>query len=620
MILHKTISCLAVFSLSASLCCAQEVPQTVEKPRGPLLIRSYRQATVPPVGLANSDHLHSLIRAGRLYLTVQDAIALAIENNLDLEVDRYGPVSAEWGLQRQEAGGPLRGVTSGTSLVNQATSGQGVAGSQVAAGLSSNNSGNAGSTGGAIVSQIGPVTQNLDPVLQNATVFSHTTSPQPNIIQSQTAALVNTHRVFNTFVQEGLLTGGYVQVTANESYLKENSTDILNPSVAPVVQIYASHNFLKGFGTSVNSRFIRVAQKHLQGAQETFRSQLLNVVTNVLNLYWDLVTDNDDLAVRQRAVDQAQKTSDDTRKQIELGVIPRFEASRAQSVLSNSRQQLSIAQATAQQQENLLKNALSRNGLEDPMLDAAQIVTLDHIEVPAQQELPGLRQLVTQALASRPDIQLAKLNDEAAEISAVGTANGVLPSLQGIASMSANGLAGVSVSSDPRFAADPYYVGGLGNALGQVFRNDFKNRRAGVLFQANIQNRVAQGDYGIEQLQLRQGDLIERRNQNQLVVDISNQMVALRQARSRYSQAADSRKLLEELLDKSQQAFSFGAATISDVVTAQSALVAAQETEVETLSAYSHARIGLDQVLGETLDTNHVSVEQALRATRTVAP
>jgi len=621
MILRETLSVFAVLTFLASQGAAAEPPQTVEKPPGPLLVRSYQPATVPPVNLSNSDHLHSLIRAGRLYLTVQDAIAAAIENNLDLEVDRYGPVSAEWALQRQKAGGPLRGVTNGTSLVNQATSGQGVVGSQNAAGLPGNSTGTTGGTGNAIVSQIGPVTQNLDPVLQNATVFSHTTTPQPNIIQSQTAALVDTHHVIDSFVQEGFLSGGYVQVAANESYLKENSvTDVLNPSVAPVVQIYASQNLLRGFGTGVNGRFIRVAQKHLQGAQETFRSQLLNVVANVLNLYWDLVTDDDDLAVRQRAVDQAQKFYDDTRKQIELGVIPRFEASRAQSVLSNSRQQLAIAQATAQQQENLLKNALSRNGLEDPLLDAAQVVTLDRIEVPEQDNLPGLRELVAKALANRPDVALAKINEEAAEISALGTASGVLPSLQGIASVSANGLAGVSAPASSGYAADPYYVGGLGNALGQVFRNDFTNRRVGVLFQANLNNRVAQGDYGVDQLQLRQGNLMERRNQNQLVVDISNQMVALRQARSRYSQAVDSRKLLQELLDKSQQAFSFGAASISDVVAAQSALVAAQETEVVTLSAYSHARIALDQVLGQTLDTNHVSVDQALSGVRASTP
>jgi outer membrane protein TolC len=619
MIFHKTVSLLAVLSLLAAQTSGQNVPQ-VERPQAPLLVRSYLPATASPVNLTSSDHLHALIRAGHLYLTVQDAIALAVENNLDLEVDRYGPLSAEWNLERAQGGGPLRGVNNGTALVNQATSGQGVLGSEVAAGLANSGSGGGGGSNGATVTQIGPVTQNLDPVLQNATSFQHTTYPQPITVVSEIPTLVNTQHVIDSFVQEGFLSGGYVQVSANESYLKQNApSDYLNPSVAPVVQIYLRHNLLQGFGTGVNGRFISVAEKNIQAAQETFRSQLLNVVANVLNLYWDLVTDDDDLGVRQRALDQAQKFYDDTKKQIELGVLPRFEASRAQAAVTSGRQLLSIAQATAQQQENLLKNVISRNGLEDPLLDAAQVVALDRIEVPEQDNLPGLRELLVTALANRPDVALAKINDESSVTSALGTANGVLPSLQAFAAVSASGLSGTAAPYQG-VAPDPYYVGGLGNALGQVFRDNYPSRRAGFLFSGTIHNHIAQGDYGIEQLQLRQGDIVERRNQNQIVVDISNQMVALRQARARYSQARDSRKLQEDLLEKSQQSFSFGAATISDVEAAQTSLVAAQETEVVTLSAYSHARISLDQVLGQTLEVNHVSVERALNNPRAAKP
>jgi outer membrane protein len=304
--------------------------------------------------------------------------------------------------------------------------------------------------------------------------------------------------------------------------------------------------------------------------------------------------------------------------------IPRFEASRAQANVSSSRQLLAIAQATVQQQQNLLKSAISRNGLEDELLDAAQIMPLDRIEVPEEDNLPSLRALVAKALASRPDVALAKINNESAEISALGTANGLLPSLRGIAQVSAAGLSGTAtppvIEEGQSVTADRYYVGGLGNALGQVFRDNFPSRRAAILFGGTFNNRIAQGDYGVEQLQLRQGDLVDRRNQNQIVVDISNQMVALRQARARYSQAVDARKLQEQLLEKSQQSFSFGASNISDVEAAQTAVVLAQETEVATRSAFSHARISLDQVLGQTLDVNHVSVEQALHQPRAAKP
>ncbi len=592
---------------------AQELPQVVMRPQAPIFWRPYLGATLPPVQLKNSNRLYGLIRAGKLYLTVQDAIAAAIENNLDLEVSRYGPVAAQWNLERLQAGGALPGVSGANTLVSQVTSGQGVAGSQLSAGVGNGGGGGGGGGTNAVVSQIGPITPNLDPVLQHATIFSHATTPQANTTQSQTNALVDVTHRYNTLVQEGLLSGGTVQVSANDSYLKENApTNILNPSVAPVVQVFVRHNFLQGFGVGVNSRFIRVAEKQIGAAGETFRSQLLNLVSNVLNLYWGLVSNNDDLRVRRQALDAAQKFLDDTKKQIDLGVIAKVELYRAQSEVSTRKQEQDISQATVRQQEILLKNTLSRNGLEDPLIDAAEIVPLDRIEVPDQDDLPGLRDLLTRALAKRPDVLLSKISNENAEISALGTANGVLPFLQGIAATTQRGLSGTDVPQPNGDQADPYYVGGLGKALGQVFRRNFYDRRGQVTFQGRMGNHVAQADYGIEQLQLRQGDLIERRNMNQIVVDISNQMIALRQARARYSQAVDTRALQEQLLEKEQQMFNYGTATMNDVVASRRTLLNAQLAEVIALSSYKRSRVALDQTLGETLEANHVSIDEAL--------
>ncbi len=604
------IACLCLLSQMS----AQDVPQLVAKAHAPIIWRPYLGATVPPARLKNSNRLYDLMRGGKLYLTVQDAIAVAIENNLDLEVNRYGPVNAEWNLNRARAGGALPGVTGGNTVANQAASGQGVTGSQSAAGLSSGGGGGGGTGTNAVVSQIGPITPNLDPVVQSVMAFSHTTAPQSNTVQSQTNSLIQIRHNFNNVYQEGLLSGGLVQVAANESYLQENApSDILNPSVAPVVQIFIRHNFLQGFGVAVNSRFIRVAEKQIGAARETFRSQLLNMIASVLNLYWDLVSDNEGLKVRQRALDAAQKFLDDTNKQIGLGVIAKVELFRAEAELSQRRQELDIAQATVRQQELQLKNALSRNGLEDPLIDAADIVPLDSIQVPANDNLPGLRDLVARALANRPDVALAKIGDETAEISALGTANGVLPFLQGVASITNRGLAGVSVPQSNGLQADPYYIGGLGTGLGQVFRNNFSSRREQVSFQGSIGNHVRQADYGIEQLQLRQSDLVERRNMNDIVVSISNQMTALRQAQARYRTAVDTRALQQQLLEKELQMFSFGTATITDVVNSRKGLLSAQLTEVSALSSYSHAKIALDQTLGETLEVNHVLVGEALK-------
>ena len=288
--------------------------------------------------LKDSVRLRSLIRAGKLYITVQDAIAAAIENNLDLEADRYGPLSAEWQVERQQAGGPLRGVTSGNSLANQNASGLGVAGALSAAGLSGGNGGGSSSnTGGATISQIGPITPNLDPVLQQTSAYLHLTFPQAITALSQTSALVNIEHLYDTAVTTGLLTGGTVQVSANEEYLKQNApSDILNPAVAPAVQIYVQHDFLRNFGVGVNSRFIRVAEKNITTSQETFRSQLLNLVATVLNLYWDLVGDNEELKARRRTLEVSQKFYNDTKRQIELSALAKVDIYKAQAELTDA--------------------------------------------------------------------------------------------------------------------------------------------------------------------------------------------------------------------------------------------------------------------------------------------
>lgn len=589
---------------------AQEPQQVVNKPHKFVLMRPYLPTSMPPVKLTNSARLQGLIRGGKLYLTVQDAIAVAIENNLDLEVDRYGPLRAEWDLKKVQAGGPLRGVTTANTISNQVASGQGVQGSQVAAGLSSGNNGNNGGSTSGIVQQIGPITPNLDADFQGSMAFSHQTSPQANYTQSQTTALVDTRHIYQSLLQQGLLSGGFVQITGNEYYLKENApSDILNPQVAPVAQITIRHQLLQGFGVAVNRRFITVAEKQIGGARETFRSQLLNTVANVLNLYWSLVAADDELKVRQRALEAAEKLLDDTKKQIALGAVARSDIYRAEAELSTRRQDFAISQVTVQQQESLLKNTISRNGTEDPQVDAAEIVPLDHIQVPAQEELPGLRDLLARALKNRPDVALAKLSDETGKINSLGTINSLLPNLQGTYQTWNVGQAGTPV---PGGGADSYYIGGLGTALGQVLRRNFYNQREALNFNIALGNRTSQADYAIDQLQLRQGVLVERRNMNQIVVSISNQMIALRQARSRYSQAVNSRTLQEQLLEKEQQMFSFGSALISDVVAARASLMTAQLTEVQALAAYGQAKAALDQVLGETLEVNHVSIDDAL--------
>jgi outer membrane protein TolC len=583
--------------------------------QGPKMIRPYEAPDIPPVHLNNSTRLSGLIRAGNLYLTLQDAIALAIENNLDLEIDRYGPLLADSALKRAEAGGPIRGVPSGSAQVSAVDSGLGAAGSTQAAGLSGGNGGNGGggNSGGATIQQVGQVTPNLDPNLQNATTFSHQTLPQANTIVTQTTSYIQSKHTYNTVLQQGLLSGGILQLIDYEQSDKENvPSDVVNPAVGPYIDVYLRHPLLQGFGVKLNDRFIRIGKLNLKGARETFRSQVLDQVAAVVNLYWDLVSANDELKARQRALDVARKFDEDTRAQIEIGSLARVEMPRADAEVATRQQDLAIAQANVRQQEVRLKDALSRQ--ENPQLEAAAIVPLDRIVVPPADDLPPLRKLVNAAMENRPDVAIAKIRDQTAELSALGTTNPLLPSLSVTAQAFNRGSAGTYQPSSG-VPPDPVFVGGYGKALGQIFRRDFPSESLQVQFSAPLENRLAQADYGIDQLQLKQSAVSGQRDNNAIVVTISSQLIALRQARSRYSAAVNTRELQEQLLAAEQNKFAFGKSNTNSLIVAQRALILAQTSEITAAAAYAHARVALDQVSGQTLEVYHVSLDEALRGT-----
>jgi outer membrane protein len=594
------------------------------KPAAPVLWRPYVAPEVPPIRLGNSPRLRDLVRAGRLYLTVHDAITLALENNIDIELARYSPIDAEWRVTRAEAGGALPGVPSGASQTVSVASGQGVLGSQAAAGVPGGNNGTVRGTANASITQIGPVTQTLDPAFQEATTFSHRSLPQPNVTQSITPVLVQDQRIYFGSLQEGFLTGGSVNGTYNNHYLREDHTsDVLNPSSFPALNVFFEHSLLQGFGVAVNSRFITVAKINRQTSDLNFRTQVIGTVVNVLNAYYALVADYDDVKAKQAARDVAQTFYEDTRKRVELGALIELDVATAQSQLAASRQNLMNSQTALQQHEWQLKNLISRTGLADPLVASAHIVPLDRIVLPSNDDLPPLKEMVEMALANRSDLAAQKAGVRTSEVSALGTRNGVLPNLVAFASENQAGSAGtpspVIVTPSPVIVMpppvietpDPYFVGGIGTALGQVFRRNFPSENAGAFFQAQVRNRQAQADYGIDQLQLRQQQLQTEKSLKQAQVDIMNAVVAMRQARARYDTAVQNRILQQQLFEGEQKKFTLGASTPYNVGLQQRDLAAAQSSEIGALVSYSNARVALDQATGRTLETNHISIAEA---------
>jgi outer membrane protein TolC len=605
--------------IAAGLCCvllspaafAQQAIAPV-RPAAPVFWRPYLAPTVPPVSLANSGRLADLIRAGKLYLTAQDAIALALENNIDIAVARYTPFDLEWRVERAEAGGALPGVPTGASQTASVASGQGVLGSQAAAGIRLGGAGGGpGGTANATVAQVGPVTANLDPSLQESSTFSHKTLPQPVVVQSMTPVLVQGQRVFTGSYQQGFLTGGGATVSYNEHYLHENApTDFLNPSVAPTLSISVQHNLLQGMGIAVNARSITVAKMNLRASDLNFRTQVENTVVNVLDAYYGLVADFDDLKAKQDAVDTANKFLDESKRRLELGALAQLDVTTAQDQVAIGQQALVNSQAAIEQQQMQLKNLISRTGTGDPSIAEVQIVPVDRLVIPPADDLPPIRTLVQKALAGRSDLLAEQSSAKASEVAALGTINGLLPSAQAFATKSNAGTAGAPHVVQGR-TANPYFVGGMGTALGEIFRNNFPSQSIGAFGQIQIYDRQAEADYAIDQLQLRQQQLTTARDFNQAQVDVTNAVVALRQARARHDAGVQNRILQEQLLDAEQKKFNLGASTSYNVIQQQRDLATARAAELGALVTYEGARINLDQMTGATLEANHISLSEA---------
>jgi outer membrane protein len=451
-------------------------------------------------------------------------------------------------------------------------------------------------------------------VVTSSVAFAHITQPQVNTVLSQTTELVQAKHTYTTILQQGLITGGTLQITDYEQAVKENApSDVLNPAVAPYISATLSHNLLQGFGIHLNDRDIRISKMNAVGSRDTFRSQLLDLVASVENAYWDVVAANDTVKARQQALEIARKFYDDTKAEIQIGSLARVQLPGAEAEVGQRQQDLVLAEASVREQEIRLKDLMIRR--ENIAFEDAPIVPLDHIELPAQEDLPPLRKLVETAMAKRPDVAVSAVRDKTQEIALAGTTTQLLPSLTVSGTLTDRSAAGTPQASSG-VAANPYFVGGYGTALGQVFRRDFPSESAKISISLPIGNRSAQADTGIDLLSLRQAQVQGQRDNNQIVVDISNQVIGLRQARARTATAVETRELQEQLLKAEQQKFSFGQTkTTGPLIAAQRALVVAQTAEISALAAYEHARVSLDQVLGQTLETNHVSVDDALAGT-----
>ena len=607
------------FSLAAVLVCnafGQSGITITEPPPPPVigpLLRPFHleKRVVSPARLTDSPRLESLVRGGNLYLTAQDVIALVLENNLDIDIQRYGPFLSREVQRRTEGGGYLRNVDTAVLAGPQSVS---------LAGVSVNANGLAGGTGvgsgGGIVSQIGPIPPNLDPGLYASFGLGHSTTPLTNTLLNQTSALTNDFRQYVFQYSQQFITGTSGSVTYLSNRSKLNSpTPLLNPSTTGFIDLTINQNLLQGFNVAVNNRDIRVARNNQKVSALQLKRQVIATVSAVLNLYWDLVSFDDSLRITERAVTTAEKLYQDNQNQAKLGALAPIEVTRAAAAVSTAKGDLLIAQTNVSQQETVLKNALSRSGSDSTWLDEAHIIPLDRIEVPKTEELKPAPELIKEAVENRPELEQTRINLESNKILIRGDRNGLLPSLSAFAELTNNGLSG---PVNPLYnnccgAPDPYFVGGYGNLASQLVRRNFPNYSAGFSLSIPFRNRAAQADYATDQLQLRQTELQLKRALNQVSVDVKNAVIGLLQARARYETAVNTRTLAEQSLEAEQNRFKYGAvpdATL--VIQAQKDLATDQSAEVQAMANYTHAKLAFDEATGRTLEVNRITMTEAV--------
>ncbi|MBI3279015.1 MAG: TolC family protein [Acidobacteria bacterium] len=591
--------------------------------------RKYLPPEVAPVNFSNSPRLESLIRAGRIYLSLQDAIALALENNLDIELQRYGPRIAEAELLRARAGGVIRGIPQSVnfgpqSAINLQTGGGGAGVTGTGGGGGGGRAGGGGdiAASGAIISFTGTQIPNLDEFAFVAYNRGRRSIPLANSFTTGTAALRVDSNNVNFGVQKSFLTGSTVSVSyGGTGQSSNNARSEINPVTNANMNVEFSQRLLQGFGVAVNSRNIRIAKKEIQISDLVFKQQVMQTVASIVNLYSDMVSAMEDVKVRRQSLALNEKLYNDNKKQVEIGTLAPIEIVRAEAEVARSQQELTAAETQLLQQETIIKSFLSRTGVSSPTLADARIVPTDSLRIPDVEPVQPIQDLVAQAVRTRPELEQTQINLDIAKISYEGTRSALLPSLDLVAGYTTNGLAGQLNLRNPNLAqlqpgiipptVNGDFLGGPGTLVSQLFGGNFPDYSVGFRLNIPIRNRAAQSDAIRDALSIRQAEIRQRQQLNQVRVDVQNALIGLQQARARYQFAQKSRILQEQNLEAEQKKYALGVTTIFFVIQAQRDLAQAQAAEVAALTAYNRSRVSLELSTGQILSSHSVALDDA---------
>jgi outer membrane protein len=571
----------------------------------------------------NSNRLDALMRAGNIYLSLQDAIALALENNLDIEYHRYDRRQAETDTLRASAGQLLR-FTSNPARAgfNSAASGV-LAGLGALGGSGGGTGGNSSILSGLNIQAVGTGIPDLEPYAFVGWQAAHNTRILTSDTATGTNYLVTSAHSLDYGIRKQFITGTAITLDMSQQSLFQNApANQYNPSLSGSLELNISQPILRGFGLALNRRSITQAKNNLKVADLNFKEQVIATVKNTIDLYWDLVSLNDNVKFKEKALELARKLWEDNRKRAAIGAIAPIDIIQAEAGVQTAELDLRQARTQVTQQELILKSALTRTGIDSIEVMDAHIVPTDAIQVPESESIQPIQDLVAEALTSRPELKEQAINMENNRLAMLGVKSAMLPSLSVGVDLQNAGLAG-AVNTIPipvlpdgtplvvRSDANPSFLGNWGTIFSQVLGRHFPSYAAGFSLTIPLSNSAARADMIKSQLDYRQAEINQRQAENRVRMDVVNGRVVLEQARAAYETAVKARKLQEQTFAGTQRKYELGKATFTDVNLLQRDVVTAQAAEVNALNTLVKARNNLDLVLGRTLQTNNVDLQEA---------
>ncbi|MFZ0307808.1 MAG: TolC family protein [Candidatus Sulfotelmatobacter sp.] len=640
-----------LFATLTVACWAQDppaapVPQNTPETR-PLPVLNYSQPVSHfpnPIGpytarhlaapnLANTGRIDSLMRDGKLYLSLDDAIALALENNLDIAIARYNLNIADTDILRAKAGAQTLGVNTGI-VQNTPGGGIGGLGGQVGSGTGGTTlgAGGAGAGAGGLVGStlgLGSLITSFDPVL-TGTLQEDRFTILPSSTFSPSSPQNTTTGSFA--YQQGFNWGTNLLVGFNNTRVVTGNAPFspLSPQLNSSFKFQLTQHLLQGFGLAANNRFISIAKNDRELSDVAFRLQVITTVNQIQTMYWDLVYAYENARVQKESLAFADKTLSDTRKQVEIGSLAPIEVVRAQSTVAQDQQALTIALTNLQLEQLLMKNALSRT-LRDQTLAAADVIPTSTMELPASEPIQPTQDLIADALRHRADLVESRIQLNTTEISNRAVRNALLPTLDLYAYYGGSGLGGsqnpanvcvdattqfgcATANPNPNLDQSPLALPiGYGSTLNQLINSTAPDKGVGLSLNIPLRNRAAQAVQIRSELEYQQAQMRLQQIENQISIEVRNAQFGVEQNRASVVSAQAAVDYAKQSLDAEQKKYQFGTSTTTLVLQTQSGLATAESTLMSAMAAYEKSRIELDRAIGVTLDHAGISIDDAAK-------